>query len=1039
MDATSFLQLVVPEQGDKLVCEIYGTSSVTGKPTWRNFVTDNHAAMAVAAQMSDTVNFPTYFALAGFAHGVVGEHAGRSSVNARWVRSLWIDIDVEEGNSKKYAKKSEAGQAIEVFARKLGLPDPLIVVSGGGLHVYWPLDKDYPVAEWRPVAQALKVRAVEFGLKFDPTRTADAASVLRPVGTHNRKRDSVRRVDVVDEGGGVVTLSFFANAVQASTPQDDTESPFGAINLPIEALSLVEQISADITNLETRPRSAKKIFESCRQMAIAQRDMQFGSDGVNTKGERGDKVIEPLWVAGITVLNRCEDAIAAVHKFSSPYPGYSQRETEDKRLRFPDSPTTCIRFNELNPGGCTGCRFAGTIKSPIELGIEIVETTVPIFIVKSEAIVPIESGEGTLGGFVTQEMEKEIVLVQPGKPYKRSVDGIYVSEKKPKIDPITNEVVAGEFVYEDECISRHDIFPVYQTDLKNSGYSTFNVKWRVIPAKHPELVRDVLIPRKTLADEQGLLSKLAGDTQFSPIGEKESKAVVRYMRYYMNAFQAAPIQEVVSKFGWENSEPDSTGDLSFVYGRTRIIRRKGEDGAYKIDNEVVLPGIQIEAMADLFKVSGTVAGWAEAAKFYQKNGSYKHILGILCGLGAPFMKFTGERSALVVMRGPGGCGKSKVQDLVAAAWGGAKSHLMMAGDATLVARMIHMGTMHHLPVLAEDIKDMKDEQISHFIMDAANGEERMRGTPKDGGTVLQERRSWCTTTLVSTNIDWRGRLDAAGSNNEGQNRRLLQIDMDPMAHVDASDARVLEKLLAENTGAIGPLLIQQWMEDPEGSQRKLDSLREFLTAELRRVGEERGSNNLKNMNANEMSIMLSSVVTGLWVLYRLRNKMGLVDWDPTQVIAVVCDILEGSIEAVADGRVSAALLLSDFMDESRGKVVFNTPSGITIDIPGMVGMDLAPIRTPIQDVVGRLDSVKGEDVLNLSVAALKKWLRDRSVSYREFLKLLIREGYAPDYGRNVKVALTKGCPGDTKIRSYVVRIANYSNLTKDEDGSNTAA
>lgn len=1036
MDTLSFLKLVVPEQGDKVVVEIRGKSNVTGKPLWDNFISTSYEMMTEQALASDAKPRPIYFALAGYAPGTVDQYSGRLATNAQWVRSLWVDIDVELGSSKKYQKKSEAGAALEQFVSSVGLPSPLVVVSGGGLHVYWPLDRDYPVSEWRPVAQALKVRALEYGLKFDPTRTADAASVLRPVGTHNRKGGRERPVVAVGDECGVTSLAELSENLGAAAPQETL--PFSAPALSANkaiALSQFEQITADITNVEIRPRSAEKVFDNCRQMAIARRDMQFGTDGLNAAGKAGDKVIEPIWVAGITVLNRCENAAQAVHDFSSPYPGYDFTETEEKRLRFPDAPATCSRFNELNPGGCKGCRFAGTIKSPIELGVEVVEAEAPTLVIESEAIVPV-IGSGFGDVYTTEKLQRDVTLVQPGRPFKRSEDGIYVSEKSPKIDPISGEKIEGQFVYEDVKVSNHDIYPLYQTDQKTNGYSTFNIKWRIVPVKFPGLARDVLIPRKRMADEQSLLAQLAGESQFSPSGEKEGKSVVRYMRHYLSAFQAAPIQEVVGQFGWENLGGETEEDLSFVYGRTRMVRRKSADGSYYVENESVLPGVQIEGMADLFKVKGSVGGWAEAASYYEKNGTYKHILGILCGLGAPFMPFTGERSGLVVMRGPGGCGKSKVQELVAAAWGDPKSHLMMAGDATLTARMIHMGTMHHLPVLAEDIKDMPDAEISRFIMDAANGEERMRGTAKDGAITLQERRSWCTTTLVSTNIDWRGRIDAAGSNNEGQNRRLLQVDMDPMKLVDVSDGRELERLLAQNTGAVGPLLVRQWLEDPRGAQMKLDKLRELLLSEINRIGHERGSSSLINFNANEMSILLAPVVTALWVLFRLRNKMGLVTWDPLKVIETVCDIFEQGIDAMKESRVTAEVLLGDLMDEHRGKIVFNTPSGLTINLPGVNGIDLTPIRTPVQDVIGRVDSIKGEDTFSLSVAAAKKWLRTKSVSFKEFQKMLRAEGFVVESGRTVRAQLTAGCPGDTRTRTYVMKIVNFSKTMKEADNGN---
>jgi hypothetical protein len=66
-----------------------------------------------------------------------------------------------------------------------------VVVSGNGLHVYWPLSEAIDPETWLETAKRLKRMCEVAGLYADPSRTADVASILRPVGTMNRKDASM--------------------------------------------------------------------------------------------------------------------------------------------------------------------------------------------------------------------------------------------------------------------------------------------------------------------------------------------------------------------------------------------------------------------------------------------------------------------------------------------------------------------------------------------------------------------------------------------------------------------------------------------------------------------------------------------------------------------------------------------------------------------------------------------------------------------------------------------------------------------------------
>jgi predicted P-loop ATPase len=143
--------------------------------------------------------FDVYHACASFNDG-----SSRTAPNAKSFRALFVDLDCGDEKAdlgKGYATKSEAKAALDVFCSVVGLPRPLLVDSGGGLHAYWPLEEAVPAAEWKTVAVQLKALCAANRLLADPSVTADAARILRPVGSFNRKYHPPRRVRLLEDKG----------------------------------------------------------------------------------------------------------------------------------------------------------------------------------------------------------------------------------------------------------------------------------------------------------------------------------------------------------------------------------------------------------------------------------------------------------------------------------------------------------------------------------------------------------------------------------------------------------------------------------------------------------------------------------------------------------------------------------------------------------------------------------------------------------------------------------------------------------------------
>ena len=161
MNTQEFLKHVLPDDG--YYC-------IVGKDKHNNlshkFIQTLNESQKVIDNLVD-LKQDVYFACSTFTTG-----SNRTADNAKQERALWLDIDcgydTRKQRWKDYQSKTEGMQAIRAFIDTTGLPDPVIVDSGRGLHVYWAFTDAVVKEVWKPVAEGLKFLCVKHNLKADP-------------------------------------------------------------------------------------------------------------------------------------------------------------------------------------------------------------------------------------------------------------------------------------------------------------------------------------------------------------------------------------------------------------------------------------------------------------------------------------------------------------------------------------------------------------------------------------------------------------------------------------------------------------------------------------------------------------------------------------------------------------------------------------------------------------------------------------------------------------------------------------------------------
>lgn len=326
----AFLAHVLPREG-------YYVAFV--QATKRHIFCDSIDRLANSILEQDAAGHTVYHGCASF----VGR-TKRTQANAHGARSLWSDIDV--GDNKGYGDVYEAAQAVEVFCKKTELPTPLYVGSGYGLHIYWPLVETLDPETWRRYATGLKALCHAHGLKADPVRTADIASILRTPGTHNRKNGLIREVQCGPLVGHY-PIERFGRLLDANG------------NIPVRTRTPAPKIANALCQIYSdEPHYGNTIARSCKQVGAL-------------RASRG-RLPEPQWYAALGVLAFCEDGDECAHEWSSGHEKYTPKETNERltRARRLTGATTCEKFHDLDPQTCEACPHWGKIKSPISLGFQ---------------------------------------------------------------------------------------------------------------------------------------------------------------------------------------------------------------------------------------------------------------------------------------------------------------------------------------------------------------------------------------------------------------------------------------------------------------------------------------------------------------------------------------------------------------------------------------------------------------------------------------------------------------------------------------------
>lgn len=771
-----FLETVLPQSG--YIC--FGRIN-QGKGGCIHDVYDSVGAAISGLRRDAIVKQDHYLTVSTLAEVSVderGKKRTRTQKNAKLTRSFILDIDVKENTEGFYSNKDEAFLGIRNICDALQLPDPIIVDSGYGYHVYWPMAAGVPSNEWQGVARLFgkALTIIEPKAVADSTRVSDSAGLLRIPNTLNLKFGKQVPVRIVQWYEEFLDFGEFRDKMQRITGSK-AQSDDKPVGKPTLAVAEIGNEKVPILN----------VLRNCNWMQQYARNRAESS--------------EPEWYASLglaqyMVHNEVNGAGIA-HMLSRGHPDYDPDATDIKFEQVKgaqNGPTTCERLSKIKPGPCTTCPFKGAVTTPLQAAYLSRPATTPE--VKETVVITDDGGKE----------QTQVVIPVPPSPYFRGESGgVYKRVKfKDKNDDWHEEIIQ---VYD------YDLYPVkrYRTEQTEEEHLEMHL-W--LPQ---DGMRKFKMPAEMLADGKKMGTFLSSRGAVAEFGGLTH--IVKYMIDYTRHMQVKEAAEVeYTRFGWRDARGS---DPKFVVGNGLI----DKDGVLQ---PAAFPSFLREA-ATAVAQHGTLEAWKEAFGVYkQVPNSDAYIFTIMMGFAAPLMALTPYAGILYNMVGPSGAGKSAALNVMTSVWGMPTVNRVSITD-TQISMYNTIGYLNSVPVAFDEITNMDPKAASDFALNFTGG----RGKHRAGrdGKNLDNATVWDTIVVSTSNTSMYSKLTTARRGYNAEAMRVFEVIVPPpnMAYRERMDRAV--RTLKANYGVAGREYIPHVIKHRDTLAELIDQQTNVILAE----------------------------------------------------------------------------------------------------------------------------------------------------------------------------------------------------------------
>lgn len=759
MDTLDFLRTILPEHGIHYLALFKEGYKFPAHKAYTDLETMAYAidSMAKSNQLS------VYHACATYDKAVIeiedGEKIKRKyRIPENWSRAkaFWVDIDCGQEKFDKgdgYLTKADAAKAVFKFSADIGWPRPLLVDSGNGVHAYWPLTRDISSDNWVKIAKGLKATLFHCGVIADPTRTADFASILRPVGSTNRKgepkpvvaKGTATPADPKELAAALKTY-MVDNGVQLV--KETVKRDYGDLN---------SDLTGHLPQYPDLPVDADEVASKCAQVA-AMRD---------TEGDVGYE----HWRGVIGILKHCVDGKTLAQQWSSrrEETGHGQLDWDIRYETWTAGPTTCEFFQGCNPSACNACPMKGKVKTPLVLGRQVPENV--------ETVEEVITEEGTT-------VEAEVPALLSGYVWSNGIMARLIPDKEGVLQP-------------------HPFSQIlfYPTSRIRTEEGTYRIGIRMhMPSKK---VRDFDMPTEAMASQTDMLRSMAKYELLQSNHKDAGNHMTAYLRDQLEKLKRTSEEvNTLTTYGWRD---DMTG---FLLGE----RLYCKDGTVK---RVLTGGGAGKFRHSLPEPKGTLERYASALNsMYAQEGMEHWQYAICSGWGSVLSPFGEDlyRGLLVALHG-GASGKGKTTACYASlyAFGNADALALKSDEGfTQNALWAYLGTYNNIPVLLDEMTNMDGPSLSRAAYGVSTGQEKVRLQSKGGTVGFASTNTWCMSPFVTGNIDFHGLLASHQANSQAEAVRLIQISVDryEVVPLDEEMVHIAIDGMKANAGAAGDAMLK---------------------------------------------------------------------------------------------------------------------------------------------------------------------------------------------------------------------------------------
>lgn len=898
----------------------------------------------------------------------------RVTENTLSAKALWIDLDCGEEKVAKgqgYIDKNTAAKAVIKFCQDTGFPTPMFVDSGNGVHAYWPFTEAVAADEWRPLATTFKTVLAHFKVFADPTRTADFASILRPVGSRNKKDQDnpklVRTRSTVAPVEPAVIMAALSNIVSNHDVNCEPVTKGGNFldSLPdvVGDVSINDDLA--IHGYADVPVDAHAIAEKCQQVAIV-RDSGSGS--------------YEQWRRVIGILKFCEDGETVAHAWSAQDASYDKYETQQKIITWNTGPTTCDALAQCNPSGCDNCEFKGKIKTPLVLG-------------RGEVVQEAQTMEAQVDG-------KDVEVDLPAPPHG------YLFDTSKQI--MYRQVKDKDGIVQTFEFCRLLFYPTTRICQQNGTFLT-----RIRAHMPDKAVRDFDIEAGVISSPQELLRVLGQYEIFASTSNKDANMHLHaYMRDSLHRLlQTSKEMNTMTTFGWKNSMD------SFLIGD----RLYNKDGSVR---RVILGGYAAEMAKAFPEPHGSLQGWAEGVDFMYNRPMMEPMQYAICSGFGSILSPLGEDSyhgiPVALTGSESGRGKTTACKAALYAFGNAIDLMVNGKDgATVNARWAKMSAMNNIPILFDEMTNAKPAELSSLLYGASNGKDKERLQGGKNGVGMAAQQTWDMSIYITANNPIGALLASEKGNTEAEAMRFIEIKTDTYAipELDEAQVGVAVKKITRNVGYAGEAFVKYVVSN-------LDEVTELFVKTSDRLNFASGT-----ASHQKYRYYRNHAICTLTAL-QIMHKLDIAKFDMESLFAWTFQHIEFMCKEAAENNTMTEQeainsMISDlspyiittamYRDGRNGSQVDNVPK-----------MHKAPVGRHILGTSDKSEPLAGK--LFLSKGAVKQWCLDNRIDPNRLIKWLESEGLI-SHRQNDQFSIGKGTDSTAgTLRCYCIEMAKMHDL-----------